>query len=193
MIINTACAGGKHRVRLDTNTRSTVLDGDATGIIEGCGNQPIVGFTYCRQQEGDNAGTSLSFVGPPAKCDEKIHPDGCVFIKVWDNQSNLVGGGMIPKKETRLNIPWSKLLSSPHFQLGSRGFWTWNVQVYFLDPDGREQVSNAQGDIILRVYRKGYLPLHQVEDDPNFVWEWLDGDFLYKMTSGLRAFVKRVK
>lgn len=190
MIPNISCAAAKKVKRLDTNTASTVLDGDATGIVEGCGNQPIIGFTYCRVTEGDNASQSIYFMGPPARCDRK---EGCVFIKLWNNSGQLVWGDVIPKGSTRVGVPWKVLLSSPTFEIGHRGFWTWNTEVYFKGPDGRERVSKSQGDIVLRAYRKGYAPLHNVEFDPSFVWSWTEGDYLYKMTSGLRAFVKKVK
>lgn len=190
MLLNTACAAGKGRVKLDTNTTSPVVDGDATGLVEGCGNQPIVGFTYCRVSEGDNAGQSISFIGPPAVCNQ---PEGCVFVKVVSNNGQVVWGGVIPKKQTRVSVPWSTLLSSPTFEIGHRGFWTFREDVYWLDPDGKERVSTSQGDIILRAYRKEYVPLNNVEQDPNFVWQWTEGDFLYKVTSSLRAFIKKVK
>ncbi len=190
ILCNVACAAAK-RVRLDVNTQSTVLDGDATGLIEACGNQPIVGFTYCRVSEGDSAGQSISFIGPPAKCNQE---KGCVFIKVWNNQSQLIWGDVIPEKQTRISVPWKTLLGgNPKFELGNRGFWTWNMQVYYIDPDGRERISTAQGDIVLRVYRKDYLPLHEVENDANFIWSWIEGSYLYRMTSGLRAYIKKVQ
>jgi hypothetical protein len=190
-ISNVACAAGRKRVPIDPVTPSTVIDNDTTGLVQACGNQPIVGFTYCRVQEGDNSGQSISFLGPPAKCNQE---DSCVFIKVWNQQSQLIWGGSIPKDQTSVKVPWKVLLSGrDQFQLGDRGFWTFNTQVFWLDPDGRERTSTSQGDILLRVYRKGYLPLHEVREDPNFVWEWHDGGFLYRMTSGLRAYIERKK
>jgi hypothetical protein len=183
----TACAASRGRVQPDPVTASTVLDGDATGLVEGCGNQPIVGFTYCRAQEGTAANQSIWFIGPPAKCEQA---EACVFIKVWDGQGQLVWGGSIPKGQTRVGVPWVKLLSGPVFELAHRGFWTWNMQVYWLDPEGKERVATSQGDIVVRVYRKGYLPLNEVASDPNFVWSWYDGKCEYRLTAGLRAYVK---
>lgn len=190
ILCHVACAAGKGRVRPDPVTPSTVLDGDATGLVEGCGNQPIVGFTYCRVQEGDNSSQVVWFIGPPSECDQK---DSCVFFKAWDNQGQLVWGGSIPKGRTRVAVSWKTLLSSPTFELGHRGFWTWNIQVFWKDPDGKERISTAQGDIVLRVYRNGYLPLHEVLDDPSYVWTWNDHNYLYRMTSGLRAFIRKLR
>lgn len=184
-----ACAFGPKRVKADPVTRSTLLDGDVTGIVEGCGHQPIVGFTYCRKMEGDASDQTISFIGPPSQCDQK---DACVFIKVWNNEGDLVWGGSIPKKMTRIAVSWTTLLSSPLFQIDSRGIWTYNIQVFYKDEHGREISSISQGDILLRVFRTGYMPLDQVEDDPNYVWNWVDQGYVYKMTSGLRAYVGKV-
>lgn len=180
-----ACATGK-KVRVDPVTESTVLAGDASAIIVGCDNNPAVGFAYCRKSEGETAGQSISFVGPPSKCNQK---DSCVYFKVWSNTGQLVWGGSIPKGETRTSVSWKQLLSSDTFELGNRGFWTVNETVYWIDPDGRERTSVAQADIVLRVYKKGYLPLNNIKDDPSFVWVWSEGGFIYKMTSALRSFV----
>lgn len=187
-ITHAACGASPARVRPDVNTESSVKDGDATAIIEGCGNPPIVGFTYCRVQEGDTAGQSLWFIGPPADCDQLA----CVFIKVWNNQSQLVWGGSLPKGGTRVEVPWKTLLGSETFQVSHRGFWTWNVEVHWRDLDGKERVSVSQGDLVLRVFRIGYVPLHEVGSDPSFVWSWVSGEKIFKMTSGLRAYVEKI-
>lgn len=179
-----AAAMGKKAPALDPVTQSTVLDGDATGLVEGCGQQPIVGFTYCRMQEGTTADKSVWFIGPPADCDK----DSCVFIKVWNNQGQLVWGGSIPKKGTRIEVPWKTLLGRDTFEKAARGFWTFNTQVFWKDAEGHERDSTSQGDIVLRVYGATYVPLSSVTDDPNYYWVWTEGKRIYKMTTGLRAF-----
>lgn len=186
-----ALAFGKGRAAsiIDSVTESSVMDGDATSIIEGCGWQPIVGFTYCRQAEGDAADKSLWFVGPPAKCGR----DACVYFKVWNNQGQLVWGGSLAKGKTRIEVPWKTILARDTFELMSRGFWTVNTVVYWTDPDGRERESTSQGDIVLRVHKAAYVPLHTVADDPNYLWTWTEGKRIYKVTSGLRAYVGLVK
>ena len=188
LIPTSACAASK-RLKIDPVTPSTVLDGDATGLVQACGHQPIVGFTYCRLQEGDNAGQTIAFIGPPAKCKRE---DSCVFFKVWNQQGQLVFGGSLPKGTTSINVAWKTLLSGrDQFQINDRGFWTFNTEVFWIDPDGRERTSTSQGDIVLRIYKKGYLPLNGVREDPSFVWEWTNNEFIYKMTSSLRAYIGR--
>jgi hypothetical protein len=179
-----ACAFGKKRtVALDPVTSSSVLDGDATGLAEIAGCPSGVGFAYCREAEGAAADRSIAFIGPPAQCDR----EACVFVKVFDNQGRLVWGGSIPKGQTRVSVPWATLLGSPTFEFNYRGFWSFTTTVYFVGPDKRERETVSLGDIVLRVFRKGYAPLQGVADDPAFVWHWAEADRAYKATAGLRA------
>lgn len=186
-----ACAFGPKRktVAVDVVTQSTAKDGDATGLAEGCGQQPSPLGMFCRLVEGDVVEKSIFFIGPPADCARAA----CVFVKVWNNQGQLIAGVEIPKGQTRVGVTWEKLLGRKVVALDDRGTWSFNTTVYYLDPDKRERESTSQGDIVLRVFRKGYVPLSSVESDPNFVWTWTDNGMLYKMTSGLRAFAARSK
>lgn len=184
-----ACAAGKRRLTYDKVTQSSAVDGDSTGLIEACGTQPIVGFTYCRVQEGSAAGQSLWFIAPPSNCASK---EACAFIKVWNSQGQLIWGESVPKGKTRLEVKWSTLLGRDTFEISGRGFWSWTMELHWTDNEKRERVSTSQGDIVLRTFRAGYVPLHEVEDDPNFVWVWSEGKQLYKVTTGLRAFTKRL-
>lgn len=171
------------------NAMAAIEAEDFTGLIEGCGKQLIAGFDYCRVQEGDNANQEISFIGPPSACRE----DACVFIKVYDNKGNVAWGGSIPRGKTRVTVPWKELLKSDTFTLGQRGFYTYNHEVHWVDTEGRDRVSYSQGEIVLRVYKKGYMPLNNVSDDPNFAWSWREGDRLVKMTTGMRVYVGEVQ
>jgi hypothetical protein len=184
LTLTQGCAASKARVAVDPVTESSILDGDATSVVEGCGHPPAVGIAYCRVQEGDNAGQSIFFIGPPAECDRD---DACVFLKVWNSQGMLVWGGAIPKGQTRVEVAWKTLLGRDTFEVGHRGFWTWNTEVFWRDLDGKERRSVSQGDLVLRVFRRGYIPLQDVTTDAHFVWSWSEHDFRYQMTSGLRA------
>lgn len=169
--------------------------GDRTGVVEGCGQQPVVGFTYCRMQEGPVTDKALSFIGPPAQCSRA---DACVFIKVFDEQGQVAWGGQIPKGQTRVTVSWSTLLgckdaASCQLTLFHRGFWSFVETVQWTDKDGNERTSATQGDVLLRVLKADYIPLNAVEADPNFVWQWTDGGYVYRMTSSLRAFVGKVQ
>ena len=116
-----------------------------------------------------------------------------MFIKVFDQRGQIAWGGQILKGQTRVSIPWKSLLGSDQFQLLQRGAWTFVTEVHWLDNDNHDRVSRAQGEIVLRVYKKGYLPLDRVSADPNYVWSWSDSGFNYKMTSSLRAYVGAIK
>jgi hypothetical protein len=183
-----ALAFSRGRVAVDPVTESTVKDGDATGLAEGCGQQPSPLGMFCRLTEGAVAPKSVFFIGPPAQCDR----DACVFVKVYNEQGQLVAGPSIPKGKTRVEVAWKDLLGRDTIQVGDRGLWSFVTTVYYKDPDGRERESVSKGDIVLRVLRAGYVPLHASESDPAFVWTWVEGDYLYRMTSGLRAYVGKV-
>lgn len=171
-------------------TKSAILDGDATAIIEGCGNEPIVGFTYCRKEAGSSTNEVITFIGPPAICDR----DACVFIKIWDNLGNLVWGSQFEKGKTRLPIGWEKLLSgSKTFETNFRGLFSWELEVFWKDANNRENKSVATGDLILRIFNRGYIPLSAVDGDSSFAWLWRDGGFDFKVTTGLRAYVGKSK
>lgn len=200
------CSSG--RVVMDQSTLSTIEANDASALVEGCGSNPTVGIAYCRVMEGSPTDQKIYFLAPPAKCNR----DNCAFIKVWDNQGNLVFGAPVPKGDTKIGVTWKTLLSqgaggtatlatvpgqpvpvTDLFDLSQRGFWSWNLQVYYLDPNGREHLSQAQGDILLRIYKKAYTPLQEVSNDPNFVWAWGDTfngvNYLFESTSSLRSYV----
>lgn len=192
------CARG--RVTPDLVSESSAMDNDATVVIQGCGNQPIVGFTYCRVAEGDSTDDKIYFLGPPSRCQR----EACVFMKVYDNQGTQVWGGSVPRGKTQIGVSWRELLSQSqglentqtsqaYFDLSHRGFWSVNQLVYWRDKDGNERQSQAQGDIVLRIYKQSYTPLQEIADDPNFVWKYFMSyqkkDYLIKTTSSLRSYV----
>lgn len=188
-------AFGKHKTVAADPVIAPIVAGDPTAIVQGCGAQPIVGFTYCRIVEGDAADQNIDFIGPPAKCN---NPDGttgtaCAFVKVYNQSGQLAWGGSIPKGQTRVSVPWTTLLGAPQFQQANRGFWSWLLEVHWTDPDHHDRVTVTQGEIRLAVYKSGYIPLDTVSSDPNYVWTWIDGNSTYHMTSNLRAYVETKK
>lgn len=167
---------------------SALDGGDFTSLMEGCGQQLNSGILYCRMREGDDTDREISVIGPPATC----AGDGpCVFFKLFDTSGEPAYGGSIPRGKTRATIPWKLLTKKGAFDLGDRGFWTVNHEVHWTGADGFEHKSYSQGEILLRVYRKAYVPLLSVSDDPNFAWHWTENGVQVKMTSGLRTYVEK--
>lgn len=174
-------------VKVD-HSLSAILADDATALLEGCGQQLNSGILYCRVKEGEVGDASIAMVGPASACEG----DGpCVFYKIFSTDGEPALGGSIPRGQTRAKILWKDLLKRDNFFVGDRGFWTVNHEVHWIDPDGRARVSFSQGEILLRVYKKEYLSLHDIENDPNFAWEWSEDGVPVKLTSGLRAYVGR--
>lgn len=165
---------------------SALQGGDVTVLLEGCGSPLIVGYTYCRKYSGDASNESLAIVGPITNCKR----DSCVEFKIFGPDGSLAYGDMIPKNRNRKLIPWSSLLKRGTFEELDRGFWFVVMRVYWNDADGRENISVGEGEIRLRVINKKYLPLHEVEADPNFAWAFrtLSGETV-RITTGLRSYV----
>ena len=172
------------------NAMSAQEGEDYTVIIEGCGNQPVVGYTYCRFIEGNLNNQSVSLIVPPAKCKES----NCVFYKIFfpDGKTPAMGGS-IPKDQTVVTIPWKELVKRGSITKGDSGFWGVLLEVHWVDVEGRDRVSFAKGEIRLRVLSRQYTPLNRTENDSNFVWDWANGEYRSKMTTGMRAFTGRIK
>jgi len=176
------CSSG---VKKDTGM-SALVAGDYTAPIEGCGNQLVPGYTYCRVTEGDASDQLLYLVGPPSECEG----DGpCVFYKVFFPTGEPTLGGAFPRGETRVGILWSDLIKRSTFEKGDRGFWPFVLTIHWIDTDGRARETKSQGEIRLRVMSKTYTPLHNVMDDSNFVWAWVENKTRIRMTTGARTWV----
>lgn len=163
--------------------------GDATVIIEGCGSQPVVGYTYCRVGEGDTSLQSVRLHVPPAQCGQAP----CVTWKVFFPNGEPTLGGSVPQGQTSVEISWRDLVKKERFSIGDRGFWPILLEVHWVDRDGRERTSFAEGELRLRVMRQGYLPLHEVREDRAYSWQWASAGFVFKSTTGMRAFAGTVR
>ena len=166
---------------------AAVEAGDKTALIEGCGNQLVSGYTYCRITEGDATGQSLTFVAPPTICER----DACVFFKVFFPTGEPSYEDSVTRGETRKEIPWSMLLKRETFEKSDRGFWPFVYTIYWLDKEGNEQITISEGEIRLRVLDAGYQALHESKKNPNFVWKWKHDGVDVGMTTGARTHVGR--
>ena len=175
-----------HKIRPDA-AMAAIEGGDYTVILEGCGNQPVVGYTYCKVTEGDASGLGLTIHVPPVACKEAQ----CVFWKVYFPDGSPDLGGAVPRGQTQATLSWKDLIHRDKFWAGDRGFWPISLEVHWIDTDGRDRTSWAEGEIRLRVLKMGYQSLENVRDDPNFVWAWTSGGIQMKATSGMRAYVGR--
>lgn len=158
---------------------------DRTVLIEGCGNPPIVGYTYCRVSEGPASGMSLSIVAPPAKC---AGPDACSTYTIFFPNGTPSLGGAIPQGETRARIAWTALLGRADFVKDDRGFWGVQLVTRWTGPDGKEYRTVAEGEIRLRVVPASYVPLDRVAESPAFGWVWTEAPNIFKVTTSGRAY-----
>lgn len=167
---------------------SAVEGRDKTALIESCGTQLIVGFTYCRVTEGSSANKSIVLVAPITNCSK----DSCVFYKFFSPNGEIIFGGSFPKNSNKIQVKWSDLVKRETFSAGDRGYWGMIYEIYWNDSEGREMVTMSEGELRLRVVKEGYKPLHEVKDDPNFTWFYNDQSGVeVKMTTGARAYVSK--
>lgn len=174
----------RHRVKLDESTALAVESNDYTAIISGCGNQPAVGYTYCRVAEGQpTEARSITVHVPPTACPEKE----CAQVRVFDINGQVIYSKMIPRGQTELSVSWKELTGSSVFAKNQRGFWQVVLNWKWIGPDGREGSSIAFGEMRLRVLSSGYLGLENSKEDPNFAWAWSAGKNQFRMTTAGRA------
>jgi hypothetical protein len=179
---------------------SAITAGDFTALIEieGCGFQPQVqeGYAYCRVTEGPVGTLSVTFVAPPQAAHCKQAP--CVDFTLFYPDQSPAYQGQIPFGETSVQVPWSTLTHKTVFSPDDTGFWLYTYTIRWLDDQGREQKTVADGEIRLRVVRaqvcadgkcQAYVPLRNAVADPNFVWQWTHGPQTIRMTTGARTYV----
>lgn len=175
-------------IPIDTSL-SSILAEDPTAVVEGCGHQPISGYTFCRKMEGQKASDVLIFITPSVICKKKP----CIFVKIFSPQADMVSSFHVAEGQTKSEIPWSLLINKDKFTLQDRGFWPFVYQMNFTDSDGFERSLSMEGEIRLRVYKDGYLPLKNGQSDPMFAWEFIEGGVKIKITTGGRTYVAPIK
>lgn len=187
LVVSSMLLGATTCVRLNADPMMSALAGqDLTAMIEGCGNQLVSGYTFCRKVEGDASKEEIYLVAPAAKCnDEK----SCVEWKIFYPDGSGPVGGTFPLGQSRVAVKWKQLLNRDTFELGDGGFWGVRYIIKWIDQNGYPKQTTVDGEIRLIVHRKGYLPLNAASEDPAFVWSWQEGAVAARMTTGGRAYV----
>ena len=171
-------------VRLD-NSMQASLAGDTTGIVFGCGNQPVAGYTYCRRVEGPIGNDALIFLAPIVKC--KNEP--CRTLKIFSPESSTVYGSAFKEGSDEISVKWTDIVKRQVFDAQDRGFWPFIIEVRFTAEDGFEHKTILEGEIRLRILRKEYVSLHSVMDDTAFFWIWESHGHLLKVSASGRTTV----
>lgn len=171
----------------DKETISAIEAGDVTALVQGCGNQLVSGYTYCRKMEGENTSEVVAFVIPSSRCGE----DSCAEVKIFYPDGSPTYGYQFRKGETIHRVKWSDLTKKNHFDVDDRGFWPYTYRIKWLDFEGKQRETITEGEIRLRVLRQGYIPLHEVQGDSNFVWNFKFDNTQVRMTTGGRTYVSR--
>lgn len=183
---------------------SAISANDYTAIVEGCGNQPIPGYTYCRVHEGEATSGVVTFMAPATVCLDKDPVTGspwtsCASVTLYDPNGNNPIEWKIPRGQTSMLKTWKEITGQDTFQKGDRGYWVFTVNWHWIDPTGRDQQTQVEGEIRMRVIATqvcpagsaclSYLPLNDAPDDPNFAWTWTQDNVILKVTTGGRTYV----
>ena len=158
---------------------------EPTLLIEGCGNRPASGYTYCRLVEGSIESQKIMFHFPPVTCGS----DKCIHLKIINAHGLAVIGLSLNKMETRLDVSWEKLLERKIVQSGDRGIWIALAEIRFTEGSQIKKIT-LEGEIRVRVLPMGYLSLSTIENDSSYYWEWNDKNNLFKMNKGGQTFVR---
>lgn len=162
------------------------LANDATAFVSGCGNPPAVGVAYCRKQVGQATDRdAVTFYAPPGDCGA----DKCSFVMILFPTGEPTFSVGIPKDKTSVSVKLSDLTKKPNFDINDRGWWPFVIQTKWKDGDGDIRTTVQEGEIRLRVTAVGYVPLHEVKEDPAYGWQWTDSARLFRMTTAGRAWV----
>lgn len=182
-----ACASGGLRpdeAMAQLGVRDTQQAGDATVVIEG-DQPPPVGFHFLRFQQGEIATGSVALVVPPAQC----RPEGarCVHWAIRRPDGQVIGDD-VPRGQVRVVIAVRDLFGSATAELGHRGPFFVLLTVKWVDEQGNDRESRAEGIIEVRVVSQGYQSLNQTPSSREFAWDWIDQGRNYRMTTALRAY-----
>lgn len=162
-----------------------IASGDMSAIVEGCGQQPIVGYTYCRMSEGKLSDEALTFHVPPADC-AGTH---CVTLKVFRPDGQPAIDFDAQKGEKKITLPWVLLLGKTEVSKEDRGFWPFVVRVH------RDNANDVvtEGEIRLRVLSRDYASLNRAWTPSAYAWQWFNGPWAFGMTSSGRTSVGHLK
>jgi hypothetical protein len=197
---------------------SALAAGDFTALIrvEGCGYQPLVteGYAYCRVMEGPVGNLALTFIAPPQAKDCKPHacqpsdpscqPTCCVDFTFFFPDGSPAYQDSIPYGQTSKTVSWRTLVKKDTFSPEDRGFWPYTYTIRWKDTAGNAFKTVSEGELRLRVIRASvcssrgpgiqpcpaYVPLRNAQDDPAFVWSWVQDGQLIRMTTAARTYVE---
>ncbi len=153
---------------------ASIAANDTSAIIKACGHQPIVGYTYCRFNEGlDANNTFLTFISPITKEGRSL--------TIFRSGATPLTYGFLDDKEY-IKVPWSALIDNPTFETFNDSFFGFRIRINWKDEDGNLRQTFQDGEIRLRVIKSGYqaTPTRQ---DSNWIFDF-DKFKVYTTTAG---------
>lgn len=176
-------------VMAQQSLRDATQAGDTTLIVSGCGHQPIQGFTYCRVPEGDaTAGFRVSIHMPLAQCmpEDRGGPRACITLYVL-GPNGFETSFDVPRGTLVLEKTLGELLGTQTFTRFDRGLVNLLAEIRWVDPEGNQRVSYAEGEVRVRVMARSYDTQKNLRFSENVVWRWQKDNAQFEMTSGTRS------
>ena len=169
--------------------RDTVTAGDTTLLVSGCGTQPISGFTYCRVPDGDStASREITIHLPNVQCMpvDRGGPATCVTLYALAPNGHEVSWD-VPRGTTSWKKSLGEILGTETFHIADRGLVNLLAEIRWLDPEGNQRVSFAEGEIRVRVMARNYEALRNTSFSDNVVWRWQQDNTQLEMTAAARS------
>lgn len=156
---------------------------DKTVVLSGFGKVASDGYLFIRVREGAAPTGEITLYVPPLECKR----ENCVKFQTWRLDGSLGIAGGIKQGETHTSFSLAELTSeTDRVNLRSDGEYKLKLKVYFLDQDGEERSSLAEGFIRVNVMSADYEPL--ACNDPMSAWNLvLSNNCSAQYSSSLRS------
>ena len=156
---------------------------DTTAIIQGCGNQAIVGYTYCRKSVGDSTQDFLIMIVPQTKCNKPP----CAEYKIFSPDLQPIIGDFFSSTSSTAKVYWNQITGKTTFDQNDLGIFPFEYKIRYLNDQNQEGAFYMQGEIRLRVLASGYQSLEDTVNDSNFTFFNTYNGYQLKATTSGRA------
>jgi hypothetical protein len=180
LFFSTSCSN----VVIDSSV-GAVESNDTTATVQGCGNPPIAGYTYCRKSVGDATNDFIVFVAPVTKC----NAPPCAEWKIFDADLQPIAGDFFSATTSTAKVYWSTITGKSTFDQNDLGIFPFEFKIRYLNNQDQEGSFFVQGEIRLRVLATKYISLDNTPNDSNFTFFNTYNGYQVKMTTAGRSTV----
>lgn len=151
-------------VKPDSSIQSAIQAGDESAILKGCGLGHQNGLIHCRVADGSDMTQTVTVTVPLVDC--KF--DSCATITGFQKNGNSVALGSIPKGQTELEFPLSKLVGGKTADKKHGGPYRVLIELEYINKKAGWKQAQS-GVVYVSILEKGYHVLNC--DSSNAVWK----------------------